>query len=76
MSITIDQHFNQLIDGLVKTGRFEDSNEVVHEGLRLLEEKEAIKTLKDSLDRADERGGSHTSVEVQDFIAVELAKNV
>jgi antitoxin ParD1/3/4 len=40
-SVNLSEHFVELIDGLVQSGRFGSASEVVREGLRLVESREA-----------------------------------
>jgi antitoxin ParD1/3/4 len=50
MKNVLTKHFENLVDRLVETGRFASKSEVIHAGLRLLEEHE-LKVEKGS--RAD-----------------------
>jgi antitoxin ParD1/3/4 len=45
-SYAIGAHFEQLIDSLIESGRFQSRSEIVREGLRLLEEREEERRLK------------------------------
>ena len=40
-NVDLNAHFHQFIESGVSSGRFSDASEVVHEGLRLLEQREA-----------------------------------
>jgi antitoxin ParD1/3/4 len=40
-SISIGDHFAEFIDEQVRQGRYASASEVIHAGLRLLEEREA-----------------------------------
>jgi len=39
--LTLDEHFETFIESQIRSGRFKDANDVVREGLRLLEDREA-----------------------------------
>lgn len=39
-SYSIGKHFEEMIDGLVKDGRYATASEIIREGLRLVEERE------------------------------------
>ncbi len=45
-SYALGNHFETLIDELVKGGRYNNASEVVREGLRLLEDREKLRQLK------------------------------
>lgn len=45
-SFALGSHFEELIDALVKGGRYNNASEVVREGLRLLEDREERRRLK------------------------------
>lgn len=45
-SYALGSHFEDLIDGLVEGGRYNNASEVVREGLRLLEDREELRRLK------------------------------
>ena len=45
-SYALGDHFERLIDELVKGGRYNNASEVVREGLRLLEDCETLRRLK------------------------------
>ena|ERR1700722_2343672 len=40
-NVTLTQHQESLIDALVRSGRYQDASEVMREGLRLVESREA-----------------------------------
>ncbi len=41
MNASIDERWQQFVDSAVKSGRFNSASEVVRDGLRLVEEREA-----------------------------------
>ncbi len=45
-SYALGTHFESLIEGLVKGGRYNNASEVVREALRLLEDREKLRQLK------------------------------
>ena len=45
-SYALGSHFEELIDSLVKGGRYNNASEVVRDGLRLLEDREKLRQLK------------------------------
>jgi antitoxin ParD1/3/4 len=72
MNVSVGPRWEAFIAAIVEDGRYGSASEVVREGLRLVEEREAkLSALRDSLNAAIERGGSHTDAEVA--AAVEAA---
>ncbi len=66
MSYALGEHFEKMIQDLVQKGRYNNASEVVCEGLRLVEEREAkLKALKEHIDAAVERGGSYSDKEIE-----------
>lgn len=58
MNVSIGQRWEEFVENLVQSGRYGSANDVLREGLRLVEEREAkIKALREHLDAAiaDER---------------------
>jgi len=45
-SVHLTEHFDQFIESGIDSGRFSDANEIVREGLRLLEEREQDERIK------------------------------
>ena len=57
MNISLNKHFDQFVGEAVKSGRYKSSSEVIREGLRLLEEREArLTALRHEIDRGRESG--------------------
>ncbi len=65
MNVSIGPRWENFVSTLVEAGRYGTGSEVVREGLRLVEEREAkLQALRDTLSRSIERGGSHSSNDV------------
>ena len=65
MNVSVGKRWEEFVAGLVATGRYGSSSEVVREGLRLVEEREAkLGALRNTLNASIERGGSFTDEEV------------
>ncbi|MGH8965117.1 MAG: type II toxin-antitoxin system ParD family antitoxin [Actinomycetes bacterium] len=45
-NVVLSQHQHELVDALVKSGRYLNASEVLREGLRLLEREEAEEAVK------------------------------
>ncbi len=56
-SISFSTHFSDFIESLVASGRYGSASEVVRDGLRLLEEREAkLQKLRDALQEGLDSG--------------------
>ncbi len=77
MNVSIGQRWHDFVDRAVRTGRYGSASEVVREGLRLVEEREArLHALRETLNASIAEGGSFTDADVADAIesrATELA---
>lgn len=70
MSYTVGEHFDKFIRDQVALGRYNNASEVVREGLRLVEEREAkLQSLRLHLEQAIERGGHHSDDDVARMLA-------
>ncbi|MGH6923371.1 MAG: type II toxin-antitoxin system ParD family antitoxin [Propylenella sp.] len=78
MNVSIGQRWEVFVDRVVKDGRYGSASEVVREGLRLVEEREAkLAALRETLNASIAAGGAFTDSEVEKAIASkadELAK--
>ncbi|WP_260599124.1 type II toxin-antitoxin system ParD family antitoxin [Sphingomonas endolithica] len=75
MDVAIDARWEGFVQDAVRDGKFESASDVVNEGLRLVEEREAkLQALRDTLAASMARGGSYTSEEVRNRIASSLAE--
>lgn len=65
MNVSIGDRWQGFVDNIVKAGRYGSASEVVREGLRLVEEREAkLTALRETINASIERGGAHTPEEV------------
>jgi antitoxin ParD1/3/4 len=65
MSYAVGNHFDKFIRDQVENGRYNNASEVVREGLRLVEEREAkLQALKDHIEGAIERGGAFSEADI------------
>ena len=61
MNVSIGDRWEGFVEKVVKTGRYASASEVVREGLRLVEEREAkLQALRDTLNASIARGGHNT----------------
>jgi antitoxin ParD1/3/4 len=61
MNVSIGERWQGFVDGIVKAGRYSSASEVVREGLRLVEEREAkLNALRETINASIERGGELT----------------
>jgi antitoxin ParD1/3/4 len=73
MNVSLGQRWEDFVAQAVEDGRYGSASEIVREGLRLVEEREAkLAALRQTIDAAIERGGSHTDEEVQAAIKARL----
>jgi antitoxin ParD1/3/4 len=45
-NVVLTEHHEEVIDRLVKTGRYQNASEVLRDGLRLVEQREAVEAAK------------------------------
>ena len=78
MNVSIGERWEEFVESAVKSGRYASASEVVREGLRLVEEREAkLRALRETLDASIAEGGANTDEELAralDAKAAELAK--
>ena len=73
MNVSLGQRWEDFVAQAVEDGRYGSASEIVREGLRLVEEREAkLAALRQTLDAAIERGGSHTADEVRQAVRARL----
>lgn len=72
MDVPVDPHWENFVETSVAEGRYASAEDVVSEGLRLVEERdEKLRALRDTIQASIARGGAHTDHEVG--IAIEQA---
>ena len=78
MNVSIGERWEAFVERAVRSGRYGSASEVVREGLRLVEEREArLRALCETLDASIAEGGRGTDEELGallDSKAAELSK--
>ena len=75
MNVSIGDRWEGFVDAAVKNGRYSSASEVVREGLRLVEEREArLQALRDTLSASIARGGEHSAADVDAYLDTEMTK--
>ena len=65
MNVSIGKRWEEFVSSAVKLGRYNSSSEVVREGLRLVEEREAkLLALKETLSHSLSAGGNNSDDDV------------
>jgi antitoxin ParD1/3/4 len=73
MNVSVGEHWEKFIENAVREGRYGSASEVVREGLRLVEEREArLKALRQEINAAIESGGHLTAQEVSADLDVRM----
>lgn len=69
MNISVGKRWEEFIDALVAQGRYPSAAEVLREGLRLVEQREAKrKALRETIEASIAEGGEYTDEEVEAFL--------
>lgn len=75
MNVSIGDRWQGFVDRVVKDGRYASASEVVREGLRLVEEREArLVSLRATIDASIEEGGEVTDAELDAALAARAAE--
>ncbi|MFB9951469.1 type II toxin-antitoxin system ParD family antitoxin [Rhizobium puerariae] len=75
MNVSIGPRWEKFIEEAVEDGRYGSASEVVREGLRLVEEREAkLSALRETLRRSIEAGGDVGEEELDAFLDAEFEK--
>ncbi|NDE89593.1 MAG: type II toxin-antitoxin system ParD family antitoxin [Alphaproteobacteria bacterium] len=66
MNVSIGKQFEEFVNSLVGDGRYASASEVIREGLRLVQEREAkLQALRETINASIERGGRITPEEMR-----------
>ena len=77
MNVSIGKRWQEFVDNIVQSGRYGSATEVVHEGLRLVEEREAkLRALRETLDASIAEAGSFSDDEVAKALGAKAAELV
>ena len=69
MDVPVGPHWESFVETSVAEGRYASAVDVVNEGLRLVEERDAkIKALRETIQASIARGGSHSIEDVMRYI--------
>jgi len=75
MNVSIGDRWETFIDAIVKQGRYSSASEVVREGLRLVEEREAkLTALRETLAASIARGGENSLADLDAALDNKLAE--
>lgn len=73
MNVSMGRRWEGFVDGLVKAGRYGSASEVVREGLRLVEEREArLEALRETLRASIEAPERFSADEIDREVRAEL----
>jgi len=65
MDVSIDENLTDFVESIVKSGRYGSASEVVREGLRLVEAREAkLQALREIIDQSIAEGGENSDEDV------------
>jgi antitoxin ParD1/3/4 len=75
MTVSLDERWEKFIEAAVREGRYGSASEVVHEGLRLLEKREAkLNALRETLDTSIAACGDVSEDDLDAALEVEAQK--
>jgi antitoxin ParD1/3/4 len=74
MNVSVGKRWEEFIDELVRSGRYASATEVMREGLRLIEEREAkLKSLRETIQASLAEDGELTDQEVESELRAHVA---
>src|SRR5262245_8660395 len=75
MNVSIGERWESFVSDIVKNGRYGSASEVVREGLRLVEEREAkLAALRETINASIEAGGEVSDEELDAAVEAKLAE--
>jgi antitoxin ParD1/3/4 len=75
MNVSIGERWETFVDRIVREGRYGSASEVVREGLRLVEEREAkLKALRRMLEASIAAGGEASEADLDAALAAKAAQ--
>jgi antitoxin ParD1/3/4 len=75
MNVSIGERWETFVDRIVREGRYGSASEVVREGLRLVEEREAkLKALRRMLEASMAAGGEASEADIDAALAAKAAQ--
>ena len=75
MNVSIGERWETFVDRIVREGRYGSASEVVREGLRLVEEREAkLRALRRMLDASIAAGGEAGETDIDEALAQKAAQ--
>ena len=75
MNVSVGERWERFVERIVKSGRYGSASEVVREGLRLVEEREAkLAALREKLDASIAAGGEVSDDDLEAAIALRSAE--
>lgn len=73
MNVSIGERWEGYVEALLKTGRYASASEVIREGLRLVEEREAkLAALRETVDAANAENKWYSLEEVEAQLEADL----
>jgi antitoxin ParD1/3/4 len=75
MNVSIGDRWEAFVEHIVRSGRYGSASEVVREGLRLVEEREAkLKALRAMLDASIAAGGEASDADIDNALEAKAAQ--
>jgi len=76
MNVSVGNRWEEFVEEAVRSGRYGSASEVVREGLRLVEEREAkLVALRETIEASIVRGGANSAADVRQAVKARLASS-